>query len=160
VAKEINDKIGKGTAAAIAANISSKENALTAHRIDGRDRAVDRRHVELGSDGNDLVRLLSHLALTHHDALPRPEGGDEVERVFRALLLIRASRRLAIDGNEFGGCICQRGDSGHEATLERAGVERGEDIGLQATTLTCLLSLVDLFRAPRKTKLGYVDQLT
>ena len=42
--------------------------------------------------------------------------------------LIRAPRRLAIDRDDLGRRVRQRRDPGHEAKLEGAGVERGEDI--------------------------------
>ena len=64
--------------------------ALAAHRVDCYDRALDRHHVEQRRDGDDLVRLLAHLDLAEHDALPRREGRDHVDRLFRALGLIRA----------------------------------------------------------------------
>jgi hypothetical protein len=51
-----------------------------------------------------------------------------MDRLFRALVLIRAPRRLAIDRDDLGWRVRQRRDPGHEAKLEGAGVERGEDI--------------------------------
>jgi hypothetical protein len=49
--------------------------ALAAYRVDRHDRALDRHHVEQRRDGDDLIRLLAHLDLAQHDALPRREGG-------------------------------------------------------------------------------------
>jgi len=66
--------------------------------------------------------------LAQHDALPRREGGDDVDRLFRALVLIRAPRRLAIDRDDLGRRVRQRRNPGHKAKLEGASVERGEDI--------------------------------
>ena len=58
----------------------------------------------------------------------RGEGRDDVDRLFRALGLIRAPRRLAIDRDHLGGCVRQRRHPGHEAKLEGAGVKRGKDM--------------------------------
>jgi len=38
-----------------------------------------------------------NLDLAEHDALPRREGGDYVDRLFRALALIGAPRSLAVE---------------------------------------------------------------
>jgi hypothetical protein len=102
--------------------------ALTTHRVDRHDRALDRHHVEQRRDGDDLVRLLVDLHLAQRDASPRREGGDDVDRLIRTLLLIRAPRRLGIDRDDLGWRVCQRRDPGHEAKLEGTGIERGEDI--------------------------------
>src|SRR5258707_15477078 len=58
----------------------------------------------------------------------RREGGDYVDRLFRALALIGAPRSLAVDRHGLGRRVGQGRDPGHEASLERAGVEGGKDI--------------------------------
>jgi hypothetical protein len=59
--------------------------ALTAHRVDRHHRALDRHHVEQRRNGDNLIRLLVHLYLAQHDALPCREGGDDVDASFDPL---------------------------------------------------------------------------
>ena len=51
-----------------------------------------------------------------------------MDRFFRALLLVAAAHRFAIDGDDLGGRLGQRRHPIDKAPLERAGVERGENI--------------------------------
>ena len=80
-------------------------------------------------DGDDLVRLFRHLDLTEHQALARCEGRDHVDRRLRALLLVGAAQRLAVDGDRppLGAPV----SAATHATKQRwncLGVERGEDV--------------------------------
>ena len=47
---------------------------------------------------------------------------------FRATLLIGAPERLAIDGDDVGTELRERGDPGDEAVLESFRIERGEQV--------------------------------
>jgi hypothetical protein len=51
-----------------------------------------------------------------------------MDRLLRALLLMGAAHRLAIDGDDLGWRLGQRRDPGDEAALERLRIERGENI--------------------------------
>src|SRR3546814_7062152 len=50
------------------------DRALAAHGVDGDDRPFDGQHVEQTRDRHDLVRLLRHLDLAEHQAMPRGEA--------------------------------------------------------------------------------------
>ena len=73
----------------------------------------------------DFVR---HLDLPEHEALARREGRDHVDRGLRALLLVGAAQRLAVDGDHPVRRAGQRRHPGHEAALELLGIERGKDV--------------------------------
>src|SRR3954453_109404 len=79
-------------------------------------------------NGDDLVGFLRHLDLPEHEALARREGRDHVDGRLAARLLAGAARGLAVNGDHLGWRSDQRGDPGDEATLERLGVTRGEDV--------------------------------
>ncbi len=100
----------------------------TPYGVDGDHGAFDRHHVQERRNGDDLVGFLRHLDLPEHETLARGEGRDHVDRRLGALLLVRAARRLAVDGDDVGGRLGQRRHPGNEAALERLRVERGEDI--------------------------------
>ena len=72
--------------------------------------------------------LFRHFDLSEHEALTRREGGDHVDRRFRAFLLVGAAQRLAIDGNHIRRRAGQRGHPGDEAVLELLGVESGKNV--------------------------------
>jgi len=90
------------------------------NRIDRHHRALDRHHVEQYRDGRDLVGFLVHLTWPSTMRCLRREGGDYVDRLFRALALIGAPRSLAVDRDDLGRRVGQGRDPGHEASLERA----------------------------------------
>ena len=102
--------------------------ALAAHGIDGHDGAFDRQHVEQLRDSADLVGLLRHLDLAEHQALPRGEGRDHVDRRLGAALLVGSARGLAVGRDHLGRRARERGDPGDEAALELLGIERCEDV--------------------------------
>lgn len=99
---------------------------LSLSKDDGDDRPLDGQHVEQTRDRHDLVRLLRHLDLTEHQALPRGEGGDHVDRRLGTLLLVAAARGLAIDGDNPGRRTGRGRHPGDEALLERLRIQTGE----------------------------------
>ena len=111
--------------------------ASSAHRVDGDDGAFDRHHVEPRGNGGDFIGFLVHLHLPHHEALAGGEGRDHMDRLLRALLLMGAAHRLAIDGDDLGWRLGQRRDPGDEAALERLRIERGENIAQMDHVRAC-----------------------
>ncbi len=101
---------------------------MTAHRIDGHDRPLDRQHVQQLGNCHELVGLFRHFHLAEHQALACRERRDHVDRGLGALLLVGPTRGLSIDGNHPLRCPGQRRDPGNEAALELLGVERCKDI--------------------------------
>lgn len=100
--------------------------------VDRHHGALDRHHVEKRGNGDDSVGFLVHFHLAQHlaqpQALARGEGGDHVDRLLRAFLLIRAARCLAVDGDDLSWRVGQRRDKGDEATLESLRIQRSENI--------------------------------
>jgi hypothetical protein len=75
------------------------EVALASDGVDGDDGALDRRHVEEGWNGNDLVRCATHPGLRQDEALSRREGRHHKDRALAALAP-GAPRGLSIDGDD------------------------------------------------------------
>jgi len=48
--------------------------ALTSHRVERDNGALDRHHLEQRGNGDDFVRLFIHLDLPEHESLARREG--------------------------------------------------------------------------------------
>ena len=110
-----------------------RDIALTAHRVDHHDRPLDRQHAQQFGNGDDLVGFFPYLHLTENEPLARGESRHDVDRTLGVFLLLGGlrtgpSHRLAIDGDHFGRDPSLRRDPGDEATLERPGVERGQDV--------------------------------
>jgi len=99
---------------------------LSLSKDDGHHGAFDGQHVQKLGDGDDLIGLVGHLHLTQHQALAGGEGRDHVDGVFGHAF--GAAHGLAVDGHHPFGDPDQGGHPGHEATLERLGVERGQDV--------------------------------
>jgi hypothetical protein len=100
---------------------------------DSDDGTLDRQHVEQGGNGDNLVRLLAHLGLRQHQALPRGEGRDHVDGLLGSLLP-RTPGRLAVDGDNLGRRLGQRRHPGYEATPEGPRVQRGENVAQMVVT--------------------------
>src|SRR5574337_1342275 len=87
----------------------------------------NRRQFEQRRNGDDFVGLGADFGLTQHHALASGEGGDDVDRLFGALLPIGTSNGLSIDGDHFGLLVRQRRRPGGETALKRGRIQLGED---------------------------------
>jgi hypothetical protein len=106
----------------------SGDLALAAYGVDGDAGALDDQHVQELGNGDDLVRFLRHLDLTEHQSLPGGEGRDNVDRLARAFLLVRAPAGLAVDGDHLHRDPRIGRYPGHEALLKPLRIEGGEDL--------------------------------
>ena len=96
---------------------------------DDRDhRALDRHHVQKRWNGDNLVRLRLDHRLRQHEALSRREGRDHVDGGPRRRLSPGSAQGLAVNGDDFHRRLRQRRHPIDKATLERVGIERGENI--------------------------------
>jgi hypothetical protein len=100
--------------------------ALTPHRVDARGRALnDQQSSSLGFATISLDFSAS-LVCREYGELARREGRDHMDRGFRAFLLIRASQRLAINGDHIADApVCAA--PGDEAASEFLDVELREN---------------------------------
>jgi hypothetical protein len=103
-----------------------RNGALTSDSVD--DPRPQSPSCRAASDGDDLVGFLVHRDLRQHQPLARSQGRHHVKAFLRTLLLIEASRRFAIDGDDLRRRFGHRRDPGDKAALERFRVEGGEDV--------------------------------
>jgi hypothetical protein len=73
-----------------------------------------------------VVGLVRHLDLPHHQTLAGGEGRDHVDGIL--VYSLRATNRLAVDGDDALRNADQRGHPGNKAALEVIGIQGGEDI--------------------------------
>ena len=74
-----------------------RRDALRVHRVPGDERALQVQHLEQRRQRPDLVGLLVDRDLAEHDARPRGEGAQEMQRRELRGARERAPERLAVD---------------------------------------------------------------
>ena len=98
------------------------------------ERPGERQAFEQQRDGGDLVGLGLARLLAEHEALAAGPGRDHVERAAVAASVVGASRGLAVDDDDLGGCgggagrVAQGFDPGREALGEQRAADRVDDV--------------------------------